>query len=62
MGIVDRRAPAAEKIVQYPTYNNETMFNPGTAQAPYAGFASNVNVEHPQWWTRKDSERFYTFH
>lgn len=45
MGIVDRRAPAAEKIVQYPTYNNETMFNPGTSQAPYAGFASNVNVE-----------------
>ena len=45
MGIVDRRAPSSEKIVKVPTYNNQTMFNPGTAQAPWSGFATNVNVE-----------------
>lgn len=45
MGITDRRAPATEPIVKYPTYNNATMFNPGTAHAPWSGFASNVNVE-----------------
>jgi hypothetical protein len=45
LGITDRRAPATEPIVKYPTYNNATMFNPGTAQAPWSGFASNVNVE-----------------
>jgi hypothetical protein len=29
----------------YPNFNPETIFNPGNAQAPWYGFASNVNTE-----------------
>jgi hypothetical protein len=43
--IVDRRAPAKVPIEVQPTYNPELVFNPGTAQAPWSGFASKVNKE-----------------
>jgi hypothetical protein len=43
--ILDRRAVATEKIQQLATYNNSTVFNPGTAEAPWAGYSSKINVE-----------------
>lgn len=43
--IVDRRAPATVPIRVEPTYNTRKVFNPGTAQAPWSGFAANVNKE-----------------
>ena len=45
MPIVDRRAPTHVPIKTEPTYQVNKVFNPGTAQAPWAGFASNVNTE-----------------
>lgn len=38
--VVNNQVP----IKQYPTYNPHQTFNPGNAQAPWSGFASNVNV------------------
>tara|TARA_B100002051_G_C16733851_1_gene639910 strand:+ start:144 stop:638 length:495 start_codon:yes stop_codon:yes gene_type:complete len=43
--IVDRRAPASVPIEIEPTYNPEIVFNPGSAHAPWSGFASSVNEE-----------------
>ena len=43
--IYDRRAPATVPIHKEPTYNIGLTFNPGTAVAPWSGFATNVNVE-----------------
>jgi hypothetical protein len=43
--IFDRRAPVTEPINDIGTYNIKQTFNPGTAQAPWSGFASNVNDE-----------------
>jgi hypothetical protein len=45
MGVFDRREPATEPIIHYSTYNTSQVFNPGTAQAPWSGFASNINTE-----------------
>lgn len=45
MPIVDPRP--GEQLVPvkaYPTYNTATTFNPGDAQAPWSGFASNIDV------------------
>jgi hypothetical protein len=44
MPIVDPRAPINVPMEQLPIYNQEQIFNPGTA-APWSGYASNVNVE-----------------
>jgi hypothetical protein len=44
MPIVDPRAPVNVPMEQLPIYNQEKLFNPGTA-APWSGYASNVNVE-----------------
>jgi hypothetical protein len=44
MPIVDPRAPVNVPMEQLPIYNQEQIFNPGTA-APWSGYASNVNVE-----------------
>jgi len=41
----DRRIPSSVPIQKFPTYNIANNFNPGTAQAPWSGFASNINVE-----------------
>ena len=43
--IVDRRPEANVALNNYPQYNLENVFNPGTAQAPWNGFASNINTE-----------------
>ena len=45
MPIVDPR-PAAQLVPppSYPTYNPETMFNPGDTMSPWSGFAANVDV------------------
>jgi len=44
MSIVDRRAPTKVPIKTTETYNISEVFNPGTAMAPWDGFASNINV------------------
>jgi hypothetical protein len=44
MPIVDPRAPVKVPMEQLPIYNQEQIFNPGTA-APWSGYSSNVNVE-----------------
>ena len=44
--IVDPRTPAQlEPIKPHPTYSVGQVFNPGTAQAPWSGFASNIDTE-----------------
>lgn len=45
MGIYDRRAPTSVPIIKEPIYSVVKTFNPGTAQAPWSGFASNINIE-----------------
>jgi hypothetical protein len=45
MPIVDPRAPIKTPIVQQPIYNSTEVFNPGTRNAPWSGFATNINVE-----------------
>jgi len=42
--IVDPRKNIKPKLVQMPTYNQHTTFNPGMA-APWSGFAANINRE-----------------
>jgi hypothetical protein len=32
-------------MAQMPTYNSETVFNPGNTKSPWSGFASSVNLE-----------------
>lgn len=43
--IVDNRPPSNMPIVGAPTYNVENVFNPGNAQSPWSGFASNIHKE-----------------
>lgn len=45
MSIVDRRPLPSVPIKTEPTYNIQHTFNPGTAQAPWSGFATNINDE-----------------
>ena len=45
MPIFDRRAQPTIEIKRTPIYNSRTVFNPGTAQAPWAGYSTNINVE-----------------
>ena len=45
MPIVDRHVNHTVPINVIPTYDIETTFNPGTAQAPWSGFATNINNE-----------------
>lgn len=45
MPIMDQRPQCKEPIQQLPVYNTKTQFNPGNAQSPWSGFATNVNVE-----------------
>ena len=33
------------KMESYPTYNSNQVFNPGNAQAPWSGFANDINTE-----------------
>lgn len=43
--IVDPRKRISVPLIQQPTFNIQQTFNPGNAQAPWSGFASNVNTE-----------------
>ena len=45
MPIFDRRAKATVPIKRQPTFNPEVTFNPGSANAPWSGFASNIHKE-----------------
>lgn len=45
LGIFDRRAPASVPMQRFPVYSVSSTFNPGTAQAPWSGFASHINTE-----------------
>jgi hypothetical protein len=43
MPIFDRRAIPTVPIEKMPQYNLATTFNPGNAQAPWSGFATNID-------------------
>ncbi len=43
--ILDQRAKVTVPLHDYQNYNVNTIFNPGNAQAPWAGFANNINTE-----------------
>jgi hypothetical protein len=45
MPIVDRRENHQELIKVIPTYDIGVTFNPGSAQGPWSGFATNINNE-----------------
>ena len=45
MPILDQRPQATENLHQYKNFQVSSTFNPGTAQAPWDGYVSNVNVE-----------------
>jgi len=45
MPIVDPRKPANTSLTQMPTFNVETIFNPGNDNGPWSGYASSVNKE-----------------
>ena len=45
MPILDQRATPTVAMDKYPQFSPETTFNPGTAQAPWSGFSSNINTE-----------------
>jgi hypothetical protein len=45
MPILDQRKEATVPIANYPIYNPEHVFNPGSAVAPWSGYATAVNVE-----------------
>ena len=43
--IVDPRKENHVPLIKQPTFNPHTVFNPGNAQSPWSGFASNINKE-----------------
>tara|TARA_Y100000816_G_C26087314_1_gene573983 strand:- start:392 stop:901 length:510 start_codon:yes stop_codon:yes gene_type:complete len=43
--ILDQRQKVNVPLHDYQNFNVNTIFNPGNAQAPWAGFANNVNTE-----------------
>jgi hypothetical protein len=43
MPIYDRRAIATVPIQRMPTYDLATTFNPGNGQAPWSGYATNID-------------------
>ena len=45
MPIVDQRVKPTVPLHKFPTYNTKQVFNPGTAQAPWSGFSTNINTE-----------------
>ena len=42
--VVDREQPVSVPLKQEPVYNIAKTFNPGTAPAPWSGFAANIDV------------------
>lgn len=45
MPILDQRAKVTVPLQNYQNYSVDNVFNPGNAQAPWAGFVNNVNKE-----------------
>lgn len=45
MSIIDRRPKSSVPLQTFPVYNIESTFNPGSAVAPWSGFASEVDDE-----------------
>jgi len=45
MPIVDNRVKHTVDILPIPAYNISNTFNPGSATAPWSGFATNINNE-----------------
>ena len=45
MSIIDRRNVPTVPLKRVPTHNVAMNFNPGNAQAPWEGFAANINNE-----------------
>ena len=45
MSIIDRRPKSTVPLQSYPVYNIESTFNPGSAVAPWSGFATEVDDE-----------------
>jgi hypothetical protein len=45
MPILDQRKEATVPLAAYPVYNPARVFNPGSAVAPWSGYATAVNVE-----------------
>lgn len=45
MPIVDLRTEAKEPLIKQPKYDVEKIFNPGTRNAPWQGYANNVDTE-----------------
>ena len=43
--IVDPRKELNVSLIQTPTYNVHSVFNPGNTTSPWSGFASNINKE-----------------
>jgi len=43
--IVDPRKKISVPMEQLPTYNVNTVFNPGNTTSPWSGFSSNINLE-----------------
>ena len=41
----DSYPAATTPVIKEPAYNVEKIFNPGNAQAPWSGFATNINTE-----------------
>lgn len=45
MPVLDQYKKPNIKLNNYKSYSTKNVFNPGNAQAPWSGFANNVNVE-----------------
>ena len=45
MQVVDRHVNHHEAILDIPTYDISVTFNPGSAQGPWSGFATNIKNE-----------------
>ena len=45
MQVLDQYKKPNIPLNNYKTYSTESVFNPGSAQAPWNGFANNVNTE-----------------
>jgi len=43
--IVDPRKELSVNLINQPTYNVSRVFNPGNREAPWSGFATNINTE-----------------
>ena len=43
--IVDNISPSCVPLQKYDQFSVEKVFNPGTAQGPWDGFAANINID-----------------